>query len=414
MERTMSTRIPQTEKLIMTTKHLCREALIKRTISTLAILLSMFLSCNAQSQQPGFTFLPGSSVAVGNRPVDIALGDLNGDGNLDLATANSGSGDVTLLLGDGKSGFKSAPAAPLAVGPTAHLVAVGDVNNDGNLDVAITQHDSYNVTVLLGNGSGAFTPAPGSLFLAGKATNAHNHGLAVADVNGDGNLDLLTSNHGHSSVSVLLGNGKGNFTSAGGSPFSTGRGPYPLALGDVNGDGNLDVVTPNFAGNNVTILLGSGKGDFTPAENSPYPVQSRPYNAAVGDVNGDTKPDIITTHDDVTLITILIGDGTGGFTTAPNSPFDLGYRAYKVTIVDLNRDNKMDLLLCGYPKYVIALLGDGKGGLAHAHGSPFEVGEGPNGIAIEDFNGDNNLDIATANSESNNVTVLLGDDRQTR
>ncbi|MCZ6776132.1 MAG: VCBS repeat-containing protein, partial [Ignavibacteria bacterium] len=137
-------------------------------------------------------------------------------------------------------------------------------------------------------------------------------------------------------------------------------------------------------------------------------------SAAVGDVNGDTKLDIITTHDDVTLMTILIGDGKGGFTPAPNSPFDLGHRAYKVIIIDLNQDNRIDMVMCGYPKYVIALLGDGKGGFANAQGLPFEVGDGPNGIVVGDFNGDNNLDIATANSGSNNVTVLLGNGRKTR
>jgi hypothetical protein len=110
----------------------------------------------------------------------------------------------------------------------------------------------------------------------------------------------------------------------------------------------------------------------------------------------------------------LIGDGKGSFTHAPNSPFYLEHRAYKVTIVDLNRDKMMDVVACGYPKYMIAMLGDGKGGFEDAQGSPFEVGDGPNGFAVGDFNGDNNLDIATANSESNNVTVLLGNDRKTR
>lgn len=128
-----------------------------------------------------------------------------------------------------------------------------------------------------------------------------------------GNLDLTTSNQDDNSVSVLLGDGRGDFKPASGSPFAVGRAPYPHAIGDVNRDGKLDIVTPNVGSNNVTVLLGDGKGGFTPAANSPYPVGSRPYYIAVGDTSGDGNPDLMTTHDDISLMTTLLGDGRGGF-----------------------------------------------------------------------------------------------------
>ena len=146
-------------------------------------------------------------------------------------------------------------------------------------------------------------------------------------------------------MSVLLGNGRGGFTPAPGSPFAVGRAPYPHAVGDVNGDGKLDIVTPNVGSNNVTVLLGDGRGGFTPAANSPYAVATRPYYIAIGDVSGDGKPDLMTTHDDISLMTTLLGDGRGGFAAAPDSPFDLGRRAYKLVAADVNGDARMDVVI---------------------------------------------------------------------
>jgi len=313
---------------------------------------------------------------------------------------------VTVLLGNGRGGFTPAPGSPINVG--AHLIAVGDVNNDRNPDLALTHHDSFGVVVLLGTGDGKFAPAGGSPFAAHQGARAHNHGLALGDVNSDGRLDITTSNQDDNSVSVLLGDGRGGFTPAPGSPFAVGRAPYPHAVGDVNGDGNLDIVTPNVGSNNVTVLLGDGRGGFTPAANSPYVVAARPYYVAVGDVSGDGKPDLITTHDDINLMTTLVGDGRGGFTAAPASPFDLGRRAYKLVAADVNRDGRTDLII-GTEAHdsVTVLLSNGRGDYTPAAGSPYTAGRNPR-VAVGDVNGDGRPDIVTANNGSRDITVLLG------
>src|SRR5687768_15947719 len=173
-------------------------------IWVLAILTS---SCqahpqrSAQSQDPLFTPAPGFPLSIGSRPNDIAVADLNKDGKLDIVTCNDGD-TVTVLLGHGRGGFTPAPSSPINV--AAHLIAVGDVNNDRNPDLALTHHDSFDVVVLFGTGDGRFAPAPNSTFTAHKGGRPHNHGLALSDLNSDGNLDLTTSNQDDNSVSVLL------------------------------------------------------------------------------------------------------------------------------------------------------------------------------------------------------------------
>ena len=374
----------------------------------LAILIA---SCQAQprrsarSQEPLFRPANGTPINVGGRPNDIAVGDWNKDGKLDVVTCNEGE-SVTVLLGDGRGGFAPAPGSPLQ--PAAHLIAVGDVNKDRNPDLALTHHDSFGVVVLLGAGDGRFAPAPGSPFAAHQGAKAHNHGLALNDLNGDGNPDITTSNQDDNSVSVLLGDGRGGFGPAAGSPFAVGRAPYPHAVGDLNGDGKLDIVTPNVRGNSVSVLLGDGRGGFTPAANSPYGVATRPYYIAIGDVSGDGKPDLITTHDDITLMTTLLGDGRGGFDAAPASPLDLGRRAYKLVAADVNRDGTADLVVGTVTgDSVTVLLGGARGGYTPAAGSPYAAGSDPR-VAVGDVNGDGKPDVVAAGGGSGSITVLLG------
>jgi hypothetical protein len=359
---------------------------------------------SARSQETLFTPAPGFPLNIGGRPNDIAVADYNKDGKLDIVTCNDGD-TLMVLMGNGRGGFAPAPGSPINV--AAHMISVGDVNNDGNIDLALTHHDSFGVIVLLGAGDGRFAPAPASPFTAHQGTKAHNHGLVLSDLNSDGNLDITTSNQNDNSVSVLLGDGRGGFTPAPGSPFAVGRAPYPHAVGDVNGDGKLDIVTPNVGSNNVTVLLGNGRGSFTAAANSPYAVATRPFYIAIGDVSGDAKPDLMTTHDDINLMTTLLGDGRGGFSAAPASPFDLGRRAYKLVAADVNRDGRADLIIgTEASDSVTVLLGSERGGYTHAAGSPYTAGRNPR-VAIGDVNGDGKPDIITANNGSGDITVLL-------
>jgi hypothetical protein len=245
--------------------------------TTVSILLALATAASAQ-----FTPAPGSPVPVGLTPESVAEGDFNGDGKLDLAIVNAASNTVTVLLGNGTGGFTAAPGSPFPVGTGPQFVVVGDFNEDGKPDLAIANAGSDNVTVLLGNGTGGFTAAPGSPLAAGS----NPHSVAVGDFNGDGKLDLTIANAGSNNVTVLLGNGTGGFTVAPGSPFPVGSTPESMAVGDFNGDGKPDLAIANSFGNNVTVLLGNGAGGFTAAPGSPFPAGAVPSSLAVGDFNG--------------------------------------------------------------------------------------------------------------------------------
>jgi hypothetical protein len=361
-----------------------------------------------QEPRAASLFAPGIDITVGRQPTDVAIGDINGDGRLDILAANAGSDDVTVLLGDGRGGSRPAPGSPFALGPKPHRVALGDVNRDGRLDLATTEHDSHDVRVFLGRGEGSFAPAAGSPFAALASGRPHNHGLVFTDVDGDGSLDLATSNQNDSSVSVLLGDGRGGFRSSPGSPFRVGRAPYPLAAGDVTGDGQVDIVTPDVGSNTITVLAGDGAGRFATAEGSPYAVAFRPYAVALGDLNGDGRPDIVAAHDDITLLTVLLNDGRGRFRPSPGSPVDIGERGGTVVLADFDHDGRFDLATGTAAHHLAVWLGDGAGRFRAAPGSPYAAPRGPWSLAAGDLNRDGKPDLVVTGLEAGSIRVLLG------
>jgi hypothetical protein len=200
----------------------------------------------------------------------------------------------------------------------------------------------------------------------------------------------------------------GGFTRARGSPFPCGPGPYPVAVADVNGDSHLDIVVPNTAPGptTITVLLGDGRGEFRGAPRSPFKANDRAYFVAVADLNGDSKPDIVATHDDATIATLHLGDGKGDFVQANNSPLELGDRGWSVVPIDLNRDGKVDLAF-GAEHGVAVFLGDGRGGFERVARSPFRTGRGTWRIEVIDVNHDGKPDFITNNVESNDISILL-------
>jgi FG-GAP-like repeat/Putative Ig domain/Beta-propeller repeat len=352
-----------------------------------------------------FFAAPGNPFAVGRIPGSVAVGDFNGDGIRDLAVANESGNSVTLLLGNGAGGFMPAAGSPFAVGSIPSSVVVGDFNGDGIPDLATANNVSNNVTVLLGNGSGGFTAAAGSPFAAGTSPFS----VVVGDFNGDGIQDLATGNLDSATVTVLLGNGSGGFTPAPGSPFAVGGDPVSVVVGDFNGDGIQDLAVANENDNNVTVLLGNGSGGFAAANGSPFAVGDLPFFLVVGDFDADGIQDLAIANSASNNVTVLLGNGSGGFTEAPASPFAVGATPGSVVVGDFNGDGIQDLATANnVSNNVTVLLGNGSGAFAAMTGSPFAAGAYAFSVVTGDFNGDGIEDLATANFGSNNVTVLLG------
>jgi FG-GAP-like repeat len=346
-----------------------------------------------------------TSMPVGRQPGTVQIGDVDGDGRADVLTTTDGGRSLHVLLGDGRGRFAPAPGSPVALPIAANLIALGDCDGDGKADVALTGHDSNDVQLHRGDGRGRFSPMPGSPFRLLEGVAPHNHGLVLADVNGDGALDVATSNNNGNSVSVLLGDGHGSFRPAPGSPFRVGRAPYPLAVEDFNLDGKPDIATPDVQGDTVTVLFGDGRGSFAAAPGSPYRVDHRPYSVAAARVNDDRAPDLVVSHDDISTVTVLLNDGRGRFPVSRT--FDAGGRTWKVHAADFDRDGHTDLVMGLAPSSVAVFLGDGAGNFRRARGSPIGVGRGPWGIAIGDLNGDRKTDIVTANSDDGTLSLLI-------
>jgi FG-GAP-like repeat len=364
------------------------------------------------SQQALFDNAPGSPVAVQGGPGNVLIGDMNNDRKLDLVVACAGARSITVLEGKGNGQFGAALSnTTLAEAPGE--MAAGDLNGDGKLDVAVTSHDSYGVMLLTGDGKGGLALSPASPIVMKMGQHPHTHGLAVADINRDNKLDLITCNNADNDISLALGDGRGNFTRAPHS-FPVGPSPYPFGVGDVNNDGWLDIVATATAtgpsrreqlplSRALTLLLSDGKGGLSPHQ---LPLRTgEPWFAAIADLNGDSRSDIVATHHEQNALTVMIGDGRGGFTEANGSPFDFGASLFHLIIADVDRDGGMDIVATSGDS-VRVLLGDGRGAFKPA--ASMTVGPGAWRIAAADLNGDGAIDVVTSNSEGNSLSVLLG------
>lgn len=291
------------------------------------------------------------------------------------------------------------PGAPIPLAGPSQWVVTADFNGDAKTDVAAEGSDGK-VAILLGNGLGRFAEAAGSPVGQGEAGRA-----AAADFDGDGNTDLAVAGSGFRPISILLGDGTGGFSAAPGSPmWINGQHPLGITAADLNADGDVDLAVPTFP-DRVVILLGDGAGGFSPAPEQSVLVGSYPYSVAVADFNADQKVDLAVANGESKELSILLGDGVGGFGAASSVPVPMGPRS--LAVADLNRDGKPDLAVASrYSPSLTILLGDGLGSFSSSH---FAVGRGATSVVVADFDSDGKLDVAVANPASNGVTVRLGD-----
>ncbi len=362
---------------------------MKKQLLNIALLLATAGAVKAQvSFAPRVNYLLG----LGTTPYGVFSADFNGDGKMDLVTANTGGTNVSVLLGSGTGTFAAAVNYAAGSGPSAVFSA--DFNGDGKKDVAAVNSSDNTVSILLGSGTGTFA-AP-----VNYSVGASPMSVFSADFNGDGKMDLATANLGSNNVSILLGSGTGTFAAH--INYTVGLTPLSVFSADFNGDGKMDLVAANFDGNNVSVLLGSGTGTFAAAVN--YAVGTNPEAVYAADFNGDGKIDLAAANLGSNNVSILLGSGTGTFAAAVN--YSTGFFSpISVFSADFNGDGKLDLATANQSgDNVSVLLGSGSGTFAAAIN--YATGTTPMCIFSADFNGDGRADLATAN-QSNSVSVLL-------
>jgi hypothetical protein len=356
------------------------------------------------------TFRAGSSLNGTGYLVALAVADLNGDGKADLIAPDYYN-HVDVFLGNGDGTFQSVKT--FAVGDLPSAVAVGDFNGDGIPDIVSGNSGApfdyaSSVSVLLGNGDGTFQPAKN------YSTTFGTNGVAVGDLNNDGILDLVSADSLAHGVSVLLGNGDGTFRSA--VPYHVDAPPNSVVLADLTNDGKLDAVVGTLYGSAVTVLPGVGDGTFKSPET--YNTGYGPAATLVADLNGDGLPDLVSMNASGT-ITVSAGIGGGAFLATPS--YDAGMDPTAVVTGDFTNDQIPDLAVTdmgnpsqNQPSSVSILTGHGDGSFHLL--STFAVGLGDPAVAVGDFNGDGNLDLAVTNSgffdpfhqDPGGLTVFLG------
>jgi len=378
----------------------------------------------------GFAQAPNSPVSTGNQPAAGGAGDFNNDGKPDVAVMDSAENAVNIFLGNGDGTFTPGTTI-FGVGtspcifpdqPSNCALVVGDLNHDGNADLAVTSGGDNTVIILMGHGDGTFTQASGSPISVGSFPEA----VRTGDFNSDGILDLAVANAKDNTVSILLGNGDGTFTQASGSPVSVGAFPFFVAVADFNGDGLADVAVSNESDSTVSILLGHGDGTFTQASGSPIPsFNYNPGQVVAADFNGDGVPDLAVANftplfpSTVGNVVVMLGKGDGTFTPASGSPITVGTFPLAMVAGDFNQDGKTDLAVDNYgditqpqTQTLTLLLGNGDGTFTAA-GTPTQLGDSPNDLVAADFNGDGTTDLAIPELADNSTTILLNEFTQT-
>ncbi len=326
-----------------------------------------------------------------SRIADIETGDLNGDGKVDLALVDAAYGYVSILLGNGDGSLSQGDAYQLADSPSPRTVSMGDLDNDGDLDIVTGNHSPGSVTVLLGRGDGTFGGQASYQFV-------HLMSAAIADVNEDGVLDVVAT--GNRGVQILPGNGDGTFglaiTAGAGAMSIAGSGNQHTLIHDLNGDGHLDLVSLSEQ-DTVSVLIGDGTGQFGQRFDFMVGTESNVlWSIGLADVDGDGALDVICGFG-LARVSVLRGHGDGTFDgpVVRHGPVD---GLYQVEIADVNGDGHRDIVAIGDPDNddtVLSIsLGDGAGRFLGR--SEMVIGVDARLLAVGDVDGDGDVDVVTS------------------
>lgn len=270
----------------------------------LAISVCLSAAVGVLAVQAFGSFGKATPYDVGHTPYSVAVGNFNGDARADLAVANLNSNDVSVLLGKGNGSF--ARARGFAAGSRPISVAVGNFNDDTRPDLAVANNSGPGgVSILLGKGDGSFGAA--TSFPVGEGT--YPTSVAVGDLNGDHRPDLALADYfGRAdSVSVLLGKGAGAFGTA--RRFAVGFSPIAVAVGNLNGDSHPDLAVANYDSGDVTVLLGDGAGSFGGKRSFGVGGRGRPTAVTIGKLNAGTDPDLAVTTSSSDRVWVLLNAG---------------------------------------------------------------------------------------------------------
>jgi predicted Zn-dependent protease with MMP-like domain len=351
-----------------------------------------------------FTNQKTHSTGRSSNPNALGFGDFNHDHKLDLVVTIADTGAILMFLGYGNGSFASEIQLSVDSGSTLQNLVVTDFNNDQQLDIAVVNYNSSNIGILMGYGNGKF--ADQVYYSTGSTTGPWS--MAVGYLNDDNQLDIAVANYESNSIGILIAasvepGAQQNI------PIINGSNPSAIKVGDFNNDTQLDIVVTNYNSSNICILLGNGGGLFIPFKTYSTGPDSNPQDVTTGDLNNDGRLDIIVVNDGTDNVGVFLGYGDGTFINQMTYSTGLGSNPSCVEVGDFNGDNRLDIVVANAgTDTVLVLLGYGNGMFGIPIINPMHHGSQPQSIAIGDFNNDNRLDIAVALLQNGVVSVLLG------
>lgn len=369
--------------------------------------------------QGGLGF-PGN-FPVGTGPYRVIAGDFSGNGALDVVTTNVGSDDVSVLVGDGSGGFSAPTSFP--AGSTPGWITSDDLNGDGHPDLIVGNGFGSTISLLFGDGAGGFS-VPESISIADDFQAPVS--IATGDLNGNGHIDIATVNRLDGgvgggqyleSITVLLADGSGGYADPVEYELSEGghNNPQGIYLFDVTGNGHLDILTANAANDNLSLLEGDGTGEFAAAVH--LSTDLGPVRMAHTDVTGNGHPDIVTLNHLGQSISVLAGDGSGQYAAATNYPIFVPEDVpcsvdprpcpwpWGMKIGDVTGNGHPDIVTANTEQNTITVM------INHGEGNfdtslDFPTGAHPRDMVVDDFTGNGNVDVLVANNHNHNVSLL--------
>ncbi|CAF1454319.1 unnamed protein product [Adineta steineri] len=351
-----------------------------------------------------FTAQKTYSTGLLTSPMSLSMTDVNSDTTPDIIVALYNQYTVGVLFNFGNGTFHAQTTYSTGIGSFPQCVSGVDVNGDNKPDIIVANNGGNGVGVLFNAGNGTFL----SQITYPTGSPSYPPSAAAADVNNDNKPDIVVANQNLGNVGVLFNFGNGTFRSQ--TTYSTGNnsGPTSVVLVDVNADGQRDIIIANYNEGSVGVLLNFGNGTFHPVTSYSTGNNSKARSVSIVDVNNDNKPDIIVANYGINNIGVLFNFGNGTF--GPQTTYSTGTNSgpMSVAAVDINGDNKPDIIVANYDANNLGVLYNvGNGTFLPQTTCSTGTSSQPRSVSVTDINNDSKPDIIVANYGANNIGVLL-------